>query len=230
MGSQNDSVLVSSQRLTWYIKKCAHTLHKLYSLQSTLCKIRNISQSSSRGTVSSFTEYATICFIVQPSGLSRKWVMGMFTDRPGRVLLSRFTVLPAHPGGSKENPEILRKWWYTCLIYVLPQVMSLGISLWKHKPTAGWGLTHTLGAQLCSRRREQHVQKSWGRREQGGLSRAERNQYIWKRERGDGAKRERAGGRERETERVCVWYKMKPEREGPEHTAWWPHWGVLSLI
>ena len=48
------------------------------------------------------------------------------------------------------------------------------------------------------------MQKSWGRREQGGLSRAERNQYIWKRERGDGAKRERAGGRERETERVCV--------------------------
>ena len=69
------------------------------------------------------------------------------------------------------------------------------------------------------------MQKSWGRREQGGISRAERNQYIWKRERGDGAKRERAGGRERETESVCVcvWYKMKPEREGPEHTAWWPH-------
>ena len=82
--------------------------------------------------------------------------------------------------------------------------MSLSISLWKHKPTAGCGLTHTLGAQLCSRWREQHVQKSWGRREQGGISRAERNQYIWKRERGDGAKRERAGGRERETECVCV--------------------------
>lgn len=67
------------------------------------------------------------------------------------------------------------------------------------------------------------MQKSWGRREQGGISRAERNQYIWKRERGDEAKRERAGGREREK---CVWgvgYKMKPEREGPEHTAWWPH-------
>ena len=69
------------------------------------------------------------------------------------------------------------------------------------------------------------MQKSWGRREQGGISGAERNQYIWKRERGDQAKRE--GRRERrERERLCVGggrYKMKPEREGPEHTAWWPH-------
>lgn len=70
------------------------------------------------------------------------------------------------------------------------------------------------------------MQKSRGRREQGGISGAERNQYIWKRERGDQAKRE--GRRERtERERMCVCgggrYKMKPEREGPEHTAWWPH-------
>lgn len=47
------------------------------------------------------------------------------------------------------------------------------------------------------------MQKSRGRREQGGISGAERNQYIWKRERGDQAKRE--GRRERrERERMCV--------------------------
>lgn len=45
------------------------------------------------------------------------------------------------------------------------------------------------------------MQKSWGRREQGGISGDERNQYIWKREHGDQAKRE---GRRERRERECV--------------------------
>lgn len=214
MGSQNDTGLASSE--TYFgISRTAYIFHKFHFLLSTFSKIENTSESLTKWTVCSFTECDIICFTVQPPGPSQKWVMVVLMDRPRRSPSSSFGFLPAHAGKSKENPKVLRQCCcYPCLMYSMssvPQYLPNEIVI--HCP-AGWGVTHTVDAQLCSRLSEQHVPKSWGRK----------TMVVSETERTNVAERGRVEVRKRERER-----QTDRERERVVGRSWWDGVGRVTV-